>query len=83
MERRTAERRIGSRPVEHDRRTGERRGRRREMVDPVRVSVRFEPAEYDLIDAGAKSLGLSNPVYVRRLVISALQNRAPASRLLP
>jgi hypothetical protein len=75
---------MGAAPVGHDRRRAERRrGRRREMVDPVRVSVRFEPSEYDQIDAGAKSLGLSNPVYVRRLVIAALLNRALPSHLLP
>jgi hypothetical protein len=50
------------------------RGRPREVIDPVRVTVRVSGAAYDRLDSLAKAHGKTVPEVIRR-AISALENR--------
>lgn len=51
-----------------------KRGRPREVVDPVRVSVRVSAPEYDRLDRLARRNGISVPAVIRG-AISVLKNR--------
>jgi predicted DNA-binding protein len=51
-----------------------KRGRPREVDNPVRVSIRVPAEAYDRLDSIARRHGESVPEVIRR-VISALQNR--------
>jgi len=57
-----------------DRTSAVTRGRPREVVDPVRVSVRISAPDYDRLDSLARREGTSVPAMVR-VAISALNNR--------
>lgn len=63
------------RPIEHER----RRGRPREVVDPVRVSIRVPAAAYDRLDSIARGRGESVPEVIRQ-AISALQMTSSVKR---
>jgi hypothetical protein len=51
-----------------------RRGRPREVDDPVRVCVRVSAQDYDRLDRVARDRGTSVPAIIRQAAISALQN---------
>jgi hypothetical protein len=56
-----------------------KRGRPREVVDPVRVSIRVPGDEYDQLDQYSRQSGLSVPKLIRQGAISALKNRQMAT----
>lgn len=55
-----------------------KRGRPREVKNPVRVSVRISGPEYDRMDAMARSQGKSVPAFIRQ----ELSLRLDAGRLV-
>jgi hypothetical protein len=53
-----------------------KRGRPREVENPVRVCIRIPAQDYDAIDQQARVAGVSVPAIIRSEILSALLIRA-------
>lgn len=55
-----------------------KRGRPREVENPVRIDIRLSADDYDVLDRAARSKDISLPALIRQ-VLSAVINRKQSS----